>query len=423
MTLRPPTPDVLCGMTAYATSGPRTPGSIRARREDFVVEEILDTSLIESERKDGYVPVYSLSKAGIDTPHAAEELAASLRSKVNFAGLKDSNAVTKQYASARSSRADDPPHVHGSRFEAERVGYLPRPISRGMMAGNRFRIAVTSADGDAVSRAVSEAYRACAEGKVPNFFGYQRFGLRGMVNHRVGKAILRRDFAGAVRVLLGEPRTGESPRTREARGHAAEGRYREALDLFSAGQDIERFVCARLAQRPDDSLGALRRVPMVARRLFVQAYQSYVFNRTASEAAAAGLDLSRAREGDNWTTLAPDGLRSTRTHGVREPTVEGAVPLIQIVGYAFRDYRSRFDAITVAILREEGVDPREFYIKEAEELSNEGGFRHAPLLAADLATESAPGRVTLSFSLGRGEYATTLLREVLKPEDPLASGF
>ena len=75
------------------------------------------------------------------------------------------------------------------------------------------------------------------------------------------------------------------------------------------------------------------------------------------------------------------------------------------------------------ILKEEGVEPSQFYIKEAEEVSNEGGFRHAPLLAKDLARRVRTGSTTLSFSLGKGEYATTLLREVLKPEDPLASGF
>jgi len=93
------------------------------------------------------------------------------------------------------------------------------------------------------------------------------------------------------------------------------------------------------------------------------------------------------------------------------------------VGYAFRDYGSRFDRLIVPILKEEGIAPSQFYLKEAEEVSNEGGFRQAPLLATGMKREQVEGGVTLSFNLGRGEYATTLLREVLKPEDPLISGF
>ncbi len=421
MSLRPPSPDIASGMTVYATSGGRLSGALRTSRDDFQVNEILDLGVVEQERKSGYVPVYLVSKNGVDTPHAAEELATSLKSKVNFAGLKDSNAVTVQYASARSSRADDPPLVHGKMFDAERIGYLPRPISRGMMSGNRFRIVVRT--GDDITQSVQEAYRACTERRVPNFFGYQRFGLRGMVNHRVGRAIIARDFRTAVLLFLGEPREDESPDAREARRLAGEERFREAHGLFSFRQDIERRIAAFLAEKPGDYLGAMRRVPIVPRRLFVQSYQSYLFNRTASDAVAAGLDLSRAKQGDNWTTLTPDGLRSTKTHGVKEEVVGGAVPLIQIVGYGSRNYGSRFDSLMAAVLKEQSVEAKMFYIKEAEELSNEGGFRHAPLLASETALESIPGGVALSFSLGRGEYATTLLREVLKPEDPLHSGF
>jgi tRNA pseudouridine13 synthase len=421
MSIVPPAPDVASGMTVYATTTARRSGKLRSTRDDFQVDELLDLGLVEKERREGYVPVYALKKDGVDTPHAAEELAAVLRSKVNFAGLKDSNAVTVQYVSARSSRADDPAVVHGRMFEAERVGYLPRPISRGMMSGNRFRIVVRG--GDDLAGAIEEAYEACRSGRIPNFFGYQRFGLRGMANQKVGRCIVRRDFEGAVRAFLGEPREGESPEAREARTLAASGRYREARDLFSPRQDLERRVASRLAERPEDHLGAIRRIPIVPRRLMVQSYQSYIFNRTASASVAAGLDLSRAERGDNWATLAPDGLRTNRPHGVKEPLEDGAVPLIQIAGYGFRNYGSRFDRLMMGILEEESVDPRSFYIKEAEELSNEGGFRQAPLLAKEMAAESAPGSATLSFSLGKGEYATTLLREVLKPVDPLASGF
>jgi len=421
MSLQPPPPDIAAGMTAYATTSGRQPGRLRTEREDFQVDEILDLGVLEHERKGGFVPVYVIRKNGIDTPHAAEELASFLKSKVNFAGLKDSNAVTVQYASARSSRADDPPMVQGRMFEAERIGYLPRPISRGMMSGNRFRIVVRS--GSDLREVVEEVFRKCSDRGIPNYFGYQRFGLRGMANHRVGRAILLRDFRDAIRIFLGDPRQAESPEAVEARRLAGEGQYEQAIRHFSPRQDIERKVCAHLAKKPDDPLGAIRRIPIVPRRLFVQAYQSYVFNRVASDAIASGLDISRAEEGDNWATLAPDQLRSTHTHGVKERVVEGAVPLIQIVGYGTRDYGSRFDRIMLPLLKEQSLEPKMFYIKEAEELSNEGGFRHAPLLAANLGQEQHPAGVTLTFNLGRGEYATTLLREVLKPEDPLQSGF
>src|SRR5271155_77356 len=142
MTLDPPAVDYSAGMTVYATPGSRHAGKLRTTKEDFLVSEIFDLGQVEHERKEGYVPLYSLKKHGVDTPHAAKELGDALKSNVNFAGLKDSDAITTQYASARSSRAEDPQTVKGRGFEAERVGYLPRPITRGMIAGNGFRIVV-----------------------------------------------------------------------------------------------------------------------------------------------------------------------------------------------------------------------------------------------------------------------------------------
>ncbi|MDA4133497.1 MAG: tRNA pseudouridine(13) synthase TruD, partial [Thaumarchaeota archaeon] len=185
----------------------------------------------------------------------------------------------------------------------------------------------------------------------------------------------------------------------------------------------ERRVAGHLAEKPDDHLGAFRKVPILPRRLFLQSYQAYLFNLTLSRAVSGGLDLSSAEKGDNWTELAADGLRIGKIHGVKEPLPGRVLPLVQLVGYAFRDYGSRFDRMIVPILEEEGIRPAQFYLKEAEEVSNEGGFRQAPLLATGMGCEALEGGVALSFNLGRGEYATTLLREVLKPEDPMASGF
>jgi tRNA pseudouridine13 synthase len=79
--------------------------------------------------------------------------------------------------------------------------------------------------------------------------------------------------------------------------------------------------------------------------------------------------------------------------------------------------------VLAEVIQEEGVVTRSFYIKEAEEMSNEGGFRPAALLCADLSAEREKVGVVMEFSLGKGEYATVLLREVLKPEDPQSAGF
>jgi tRNA pseudouridine13 synthase len=416
-----PDPDLSAGMLVYSTSGESHAGRLRHGLDSFQVEELLDLAGLQKERGPGFVPVYRLTKQGIDTPHAALILEKTLKSRVTFAGMKDAKATTVQYASARSSRAEAPELVKESRFEAQLVGFSPEPIRKGMIAGNRFVIRVETPED--LTDQVNAVFAACSQRRLANFFGYQRFGLRGATNWRVGKAIVNRDFKEAARLVVGEERVREGEETREARRLASEGRYGEALVHFSKGQDIERSVASRLAEKPDDFLGAFRRIRLPIRRLFVHSYQAYLFNLTLSRAVQAGLDIARALPGDNWTEVRENGILPGRVHGVREPLVDGSVPLVQLVGYAFRNYGSRFDGIIAELLREEELKPARFYLKEAEEMSSEGGFRHAPLLARDLSQERGGGEHAISFTLGKGEYGTVLLREVLKPSDPRESGF
>jgi tRNA pseudouridine13 synthase len=421
---QPPPIDVESGLLRYSIAGGRHEGRLRASFQDFQVQELISLETVVKTKAPGLVPVYRVTKAGVDTPHVAREIAAMIKSEVNFAGLKDKNATVVQYVSARSTRASAPLQLRGSRFEAQLVGFS-KPVTRGMLTGNRFRILVgTSED---IGAEIERCFGACAERRVANFYGYQRFGSKGSTNRRIGKAIVEKDFARAVGLMLAEPREGEDDDAKEARRLCGEGRYGEALRMLSPRQDLERRVASHLSQKPDDKIGAIRRIPIPIRRLLVNSYQSYLFNLALSRALAEGIDISRARSGDNWARVKEGGLTVGRVHGVKEDVpkdgVAGAVPLIQIVGYAHRDYGSRFDQVLAEVIEEEGVSTGSFYIKEAEEMSSEGGFRPAPLLTGDLSFKREERGFVLEFSLGKGEYATVLLREVLKPEQPQLAGF
>jgi tRNA pseudouridine13 synthase len=97
------------------------------------------------------------------------------------------------------------------------------------------------------------------------------------------------------------------------------------------------------------------------------------------------------------------------------------VPAIRMAGYTFQPGKGRFENITKTILQEEGATAKDFYIKEMQELSQQGGFRQAPLWCMDFSYRQDP--LAVSFKLPKGSYATTLLREIIKPQDPIKSGF
>ena len=62
---------------------------------------------------------------------------------------------------------------------------------------------------------------------------------------------------------------------------------------------------------------------------------------------------------------------------------------------------------------------KDFFSKEIQETSNEGGFRQATIKCEGFSIMEP----FVSFTLSRGSYATILLREIMKPSDPIVAGF
>jgi tRNA pseudouridine13 synthase len=351
----------------------------------------------------------------------ARDLADELQSNVSYGGLKDKRAVAVQYVTPTSRRSRRPVRVAKEDYTAELVGYVTEPMSRARIAGNRFTVVLRDCCADVGAR-VEEAVRLSEQRRVPNYYGMQRFGTYGAGTHLIGRAIVKQEFEEAASLLLAAPFPGDPGADMAAREAMLSQRYEEGIKLLPAGRDVERWVAMELTQHPCEWVRALRRVPIQLRRLYVQAYQSYVFNRTLSRAISEGEDISRMEPGDNWAEVSIDGLLTSAPRGVRDKPSVGAVPLVQLVGYAFRNYGSRFDRSILAVLESEGVKPDSFYVKEMQEVSAEGGFRRPHLAVRDVSWGVDGNTATIKFTLGKGQYATVLLREILKPRDPVASG-
>ena len=409
------------GIEWYATRGLSCQARAKSKPEDFVVREQAELGEVSAEARTGYFPLYRIEKGSIDTVHMAEELSQALRSRVSYGGMKDKRARAVQYATPTSGRSERPPQVVGERFTATLVGYVPTPMHRGAVRGNTFSVTLRGCCPEIRAR-IEDAALMARKRLLPNFYGLQRFGVWGAGTHMVGRALVKRDFEGAVRLLLFAEHPSDGDRTRAAREALSAGRYEEGSRLLPEGRDVEKRVARELERHPADWVKALRAAPVKLRRLYVQALQSEVFNRSLSRALERGEDIASVKQGDNWAEAKGDGLATSRVMGVRDQPTPEAVPMVQVVGYAFRDYGSRFDACVKAVLAEEDLSPREFYVQEMQEVSSEGGFRRPHLALLEPSWRVTGETATLGFTLGRGQYATVFLREVMKPADPLAAG-
>ncbi|WP_034384909.1 tRNA pseudouridine(13) synthase TruD [Deinococcus sp. YIM 77859] len=169
------------------TDTPGTSGQLRAAPEDFRVEEV-PAYLPSGEGEHLYLLV---EKRGHTTAQVVRELSAQLGVRdrdVGVAGLKDRHAVTTQWLSLPARY-----EARLSRFALTGVRILEtrrhsNKLGLGHLRGNRFVIRVRNAAGTADQAAATLALLR-ARG-VPNYFGPQRFGLRGL-NAEEGLKVLR----------------------------------------------------------------------------------------------------------------------------------------------------------------------------------------------------------------------------------------
>jgi tRNA pseudouridine13 synthase len=408
--------DSLAGMDCYCTSFAGTGGSIKHGSEGFrvseLVDELLDISLSYDENH--RYPLYVLEKQDIDSNHALFEIERELHMRFRVMGIKDAKAVTSQYAGMERVMRNPPTELRSRHTRLTLKGFTKQPLEKRFLAGNKFEIRIYNARSSDLSSFVPQVI------KVGNFYGLQRFGSERLVTHLVGREIVKRNFTQAVCLLLSYTTEFDSQMSREIRNKCSDPKnYRQVLKILPRGMDIERQVLSTLVAGKN-AIAALRAVPIMIRRLFVQAYQAYIFNRCLSRAIMGGEDLLQPRAGDLCFEME-GRVTFGRIIKFNPDSKTKLVPAIRMAGYSFQPGKGRFENITRAILQEEEVDPKEFYIKEMQELSHQGGFRQAPLWCTDFWYELDP--LMVSFKLPKGSYATTLLREIIKPDDPIRSGF
>jgi len=424
MVLKPPPLDISVGMTIYATPYEGIGGRLRSKVEDFLVEEVLDDLVFkhvsEQPKKQGSYVIYRLTKRGLDTLHAIRIIEKAFAARVNYLGIKDANAITTQYITLPAEAERDEIRLP-DRLTLKKLGYLTYPLNRSHLVGNKFDIKIRE-----VKRreSILELIENIVEKGVPNYFGYQRFGSRRPVTHLIGRALVKRRFSEAVNLLLTYSTEDEKEDIQQARRILSEDYLKADLDDLPPTLDLERQVLRSLKAQPNNHIKAIRSIPLRVRRLFVNAYQSYIFNRTISAAIEDGVDLSSIHRSDLYAKVTGVKLLEVKRAEEKIYKSKGRVLLCPLVGYGFREEDfGRLGPYATRVLMEEEVSPRSFYIDEMPELSVGGDVRAAILLVADLQTEVLEEILTIRTMLGKGCYITSLLREVMKPEDPVKAGF
>ncbi|MBX0286210.1 tRNA pseudouridine(13) synthase TruD [Halomicroarcula sp. F28] len=462
------------GMEYYVSDADGVGGHLRASPEDFRVTELesFDTAPVDADTGGYPHLVFRAQLRDWDTNDFASALSDKLgisRERVSWAGTKDKRAVTRQLFSVKGVDPDDLPELDGADIDV--VGRAGRPILFGDLAGNAFEIVVRDADAPENAASVVTDLRRFAGGEaresrrderasepssgegteprepdgdalpddettvaVPNYFGRQRFGSRRPVTHEVGLAIVREAWKDAVLAYVGNPHEREPEATQAAREYVDETEdWQGALERLPRALGYERSMCHTLVDNGGETAAdfreAVETLPTNLQTLFVNAAQSYVFNRILSERLERGLPFDRPVEGDvvcfrdseaPADLPLPDTDRIQRVTGKRLRTVERhcergrAFVTAPLVGTETELADGEPGEIEREILDDVGLEPNDFALPGEFDSS---GTRRAVQVRTELSVERDGDDLTFEFSLPKGSYATVLLREFRK-NDP-----
>lgn len=384
-----------------------TGGSLKESPEDFLVEELpLYTPCGEGEHL-----YLSVEKRGLTTFDLLQRLSKALQvpeREIGYAGLKDARATTRQTLSVAGV---SPEQALALEIEGVRILSARRHRNKlrlGHLSGNRFEIRLRDVAEGALETTL-DVLHVLEQVGVPNLFGEQRYGSLGN-SHRTGAALLRRNFAEAAAQIVGDPAKISNERWRRGAEAFAAGDLAGALALLPPRmRDERRMIEALRAGRSAEE--AVLALPRKLLRLYLSAFQSALFDR-----------LVAMRLGSLETLWAGD-LAFKHDNGacfvVEDPAAEQGradrfeiSPSAPLFGYKVTLAQGQAGLLERALLDKEQLRPEDFRLPGGLGMEGERRPLRVPLSGACARREGAD--LIVSFSLPKGSYATSVLREIMK---------
>jgi tRNA pseudouridine13 synthase len=425
------------GIELYSTHTEGIGGVLRQEPEDFIVKEITN----REEGDSGKHLILELTKTNWDMHHLVRDMSRKLgisQKRIGFAGTKDKRAKTTQKISIYDVSEEDIENFYLKDVNLKVIGRSNRSIGLGDLYGNEFIITARDIDikSDELNKTLEATTKEIDEyGGVPNFFGVQRFGAVRPVTHLVGEQLLRGDAEKAALIYIAKSFPDEIDDVKQVRNFVWETKdFAEGLKTYPLRLRYERAMMHYLVENPGDYAGSFSVLSPNIRKMFIHAYQSYVFNRIICERIEKGLPLNVASSGDIICFRNKEGLPdTTKMQAATDENVDGMNNLLKrdraFITAPLVGYESEFAAGTPGeleknVFHETEISQESFRMKTIPDLASKGLRREILLhckpefVTAEDELNPGKSKVTLTFSLPKGSYATTVLREYMKT-DPL----
>lgn len=379
---------------------------VKCQPEDFQVREHLKLRI----KRAGRYSVYRLEKRLWNTLDVVRDLERKhgLR-HIGRGGLKDRYSLSTQFISVpgRGPRA-----ITEKNYRLELVGHADEPVSRDVLLGNSFTVTLRELTDDELA-AVTGALPKVARFGFANYYDEQRLGSARHGAGFIARKLIDGHFNGALKLYLGTPSAADDPKTRRNKTliEAEWGHWVACARLVPMEA---RPVVEHLVRRPRDFKGAVELIPRPMLELFINAYQSWLWNEVLTAALKeAGVPTRTIAYSHGqfafWSELSPEHDRNI------------GKMLIPTVAPDIHAASERVVRLTTAVLAKEGLELNDLRPKMRVLgvffKSFERPARVVPeRMKAGAATpdELYPGhrKLTLDFYLPTGSFATILLKRL-----------
>jgi tRNA pseudouridine13 synthase len=412
----------------YVTKEEGIGGTIRNQYEDFYVEEIPDL-IPTGEGPNVWIWIEKIGRTTLDV---VLDIARDLhidRKRMGFAGMKDKKARTRQWICISNMDSEEQfEQVKALSGQIYKTDFLKvirgrKKLRMGQLKGNKFRILIRDIDDVEKSAEIaSDILKQLEVTGVPNYFGWQRFGKPRTNTHLVGEALVENDLKKAVGRYIGNPTEEEHEENQKARKAYDDGDLEKSLELMGKGMRYEKMMIRELikdskkGELTDKSYkNALHALPKPLQRMFVHAYQSFLFNAAVSK--RVGMGINKYIEGDIIINNEERIVRDKTPEEYQELIDTFQVnPTSPLYGTKVPFAGGKVGEMEKSILDDYGLSKEDFEVPKMPRLGSHGLRRSMRFQVWDTSAIATDDGVLTEFSINKGSYATAVLREVMKKD-------
>jgi tRNA(Glu) U13 pseudouridine synthase TruD len=370
-------------------------GYLKLYPQDFIVEEIMPDGTVCTITREKLIDVSTtipdseilhatLVKCNLSTLEAIDELSHILecqKTQIGYAGIKDKDALTAQRISLKGIDREKLKTIQSTHLFLKDIAPAENTVQKGVLQGNRFSIYVRTEpdffNETHIKHFASNIQKTNTEGFY-NFYYLQRFGEGRYNNFQIGVNILKGNFEAAVKDIMTHTTAEELPFMAVIRKNIADrwGKFDEIAAILEPLPMLfkdELLMARYLAENPDRWQATLQQV-LDKVGIITYSVASLFFNEYISTRLSTELPIPEKLP----LLFSPD----------------------RVDMLVYKDFLNALD-ITPSFLN--AIRPFSSVVRLQKRMVNT--MDRAEITAS----EATPHGIVLSFSLGKGEYATTFL--------------